>query len=135
MEKDMHLPKAILVLGIVLLLIAVICLVLCFKESIGFLIGVLIFGVFGFFAVLCWKNQSAEMISQSEFVYTTMFGNKKTYRFSDIIDLKQNSDSMTLILKNGKVHIEACAIVSERFYNRIFDVLYPEDENEEGLEE
>ena len=31
--------------------------------------------------LLCYKNQRIYVISDEEFIYSTMFGNKKTYRF------------------------------------------------------
>lgn len=69
--------------------------------------------------ILCYKNQWVEMIDDNEFIYSTMFGNETKYYFSDIESLKQNADSMTLHLKNGKIHIESCAVISERFANAI----------------
>ena len=63
------------------------------------------------------------MTDNYEFVYSTMFGRQYQFCFSEIIDLKQGNDSMTLLLENGKVHIESCALVSERFADRINGVL------------
>ena len=109
-EKDMHMPAWLCVLGCVLLAGALACLVLCFVVSVYALIGFALCLCLGVAAILCYKNQ---------FIYSTMFGNETKYYFSDIESLKQNADSMTLHLKNGKIHIESCAVISERFANAI----------------
>ena len=41
------------------------------------------------------------------------------YNFADIKELRENPDSCTLILTNGKVHIESMALISEDLYNKI----------------
>ena len=122
-EKDMYLPSWVCVLGIVFLVAACVCLVLTFSTSVYSLIGFVICLAIGAAAVLCWKNQGATMIDDDTFLYTSMFGTDHSYRFSDIRKLKKNADSFTLILENGKVHIENCAILSERFFNAIDSVL------------
>ena len=71
--------------------------------------------ILGIAAILCWKNQWVEMLSDEEFIYSNMFGKQTTYRVSQIRDIRRGADSMTLILENGKVHIENCAVLSERF--------------------
>lgn len=63
------------------------------------------------------------MLSDDSFEYSTFLGNKKVYRFEDIVGLKRNSDSMTLIVNGGKVHIESCAQLTERFAERINEQL------------
>ena len=49
-----------------------------------------------------------------------MLGNKKSYRFADIQRLNKNNDSFTLIMKDGKVHIESCAVISSRFMKALY---------------
>ena len=126
-KKDMYLPNWVCVLGVVFLAASIVCVVISFTVSlfsmIGCLIGAVICLVIGIAAILCWKNQWAEMINNYEFVYSTMFGRQYQYRFSEIKDLKQSNDSMTLFLENGKMHIESCALVSERFADRINGIL------------
>lgn len=118
-EKDMHMPAWLCVFGCVLSAGALACLVLCFVVSVYALIGFALCLCLGVAAILCYKNQWVEMIDDNEFIYSTMFGNETKYYFSDIESLKQNADSMTLHLKNGKIHIESCAVISERFANAI----------------
>lgn len=125
-KKDMYLPNWVCGLGALFLVVSIVCVVLSFtvfSYSMIFMIGCIIGAViclgFGVAAILCWKNQWAEMINDDEFVYSTMFGRKIKYRFADIKDIKQNSDSMTLLLENGKVHIESGAFISDRFVDRI----------------
>ena len=43
----------------------------------------------------------------------------RQYRFSDIKEVRINQDSWTLILTNGKVHIESMVCMSETLYNKI----------------
>ena len=73
--------------------------------------------IFFIAAVLCWNNQWIEVINEEEFVYSSMFGRKTTYRFADIVEVKKNADSQDLIFSDGKVHIESCAVVSANLIN------------------
>lgn len=115
-EKDMYLPIWVCGLGVFLLAAAVACAVAgVILSNPWFVLGVLACLSVGIAAILCWKNQWVMVVNESEFVYSTMFGRQTTYRFSQITGLKQNSDSMTLLLDDMKVHIESCAIISERF--------------------
>ncbi len=114
-EKDVYLPGWVLGLGIFLLLVAVGCIVLGFLVSLYALIGTVICLGLGIAAVLCWKNQWIQVVNDREFLYSTMFGRQSRHSFSEIRDLKLNTDSMSLILDDQKVHVEACAVVSDRF--------------------
>ena len=114
-DKDMHLPVWVLILGVVLGAAGVVCLCSCAADPVLFLIAAAACLLTGAAAILCWRNQWVQMISDEEFVYSTMFGRQTTYHVSQIRDLKRGADSMTLILENGKVHIENCAVLSERF--------------------
>lgn len=118
-DKDMYLPNWLLAFGVVLLIIAVACVVTRFTVLSYAVLAFVISLPVGIAAILCWKNQWVEMLNDSEFIYSTMFGRQHRYRFSDIKGLKKSNDSMTLFLENGKVHIEACAICSERFIERV----------------
>ena len=118
-EKDMYLPAWVCGLGIFMLAAAAALLVCTFAFSVYCVIGTVICLPVGIFVLLCWKNQWARMETSDIFTYSTMFGNQKQYRFSDIRELKQNSDSMTLILQNGKIHIESCVVLSDRFADAI----------------
>ena len=48
-------------------------------------------------------------------------------KFSDITGLKRNADSMTLLVGTEKVHIESCAILSERLIKLIDKELSKEE--------
>ncbi len=122
-KKDMHLPVWVLLLGIVFLLGAAVCAYYALTASVYAWLGVAACVGFGVAAVLCWANQWAVMVDDDSFVYSTMFGKKKQYRFSDIKDLKMNSDSYTLICEDGDIHIEHCAVMSDRFMNAVNSVL------------
>ncbi|WP_394282820.1 hypothetical protein [Frisingicoccus sp.] len=126
-EKDMYLPNWVCVLGVVFLVASIVCVAISFTASrfsmVGCLIGAVICLTLGIAAILCWKNQWVEMENNYEFIYSTMFGRQYHYRFSEIKDLKRSSDSMTLLLENGKVHIESCALISERFADQINGIL------------
>lgn len=113
-DKDMYLPFMVCGLGIFFMAAALGCLVMTFMSYL-WLLGFVFCGAMGGAAILCWKNQWAEMTSGDTFIYSTMFGRETEYHFSEIRGLKQRSDSMTLILESGKVHVEECAVISERF--------------------
>ena len=118
-EKDMYLPFWVGGFGFVCLACAIAWFIYSMKAGAFYLmLGIVCVG-FGAAAVLCWWNQSVRMIGGDAFIYRTMFGREIQYRFSDIRDLKYNADSMTLILENGKVHIESRAIKSERFIEAV----------------
>ena len=114
-EKDVYLPGWVLGLGIFLLIAAVGCAVLSFTVSLYLLIGVVICLGLGAAAIFCWKNQWIQVVSDREFIYSTMFGRQSRHSFSEIKDLKLNSDSISLILEDQKLHIESAAVVSDRF--------------------
>lgn len=123
-RADMYLPIWILALALVLFLGAVGMAVYAIVTlSVGFGIAALCCLGLGAAALLCWKNQTINMLSDDSFEYSTFLGNKKVYRFEDIVGLKRNSDSMTLIVNGGKVHIESCAQLTERFAERINEQL------------
>ena len=91
----------------------------CFNPA-RWAIAIAVIGIgLGISLFLCWKNQTIRIISEDEFVYTTMFGKSHTYRFADIQALRRNQDSMTLYVAGKKCHIESMAILSSRLTNRI----------------
>lgn len=114
-KKDVYLPGWVLGLGVFLLLAAAGCVILSFRVSLYALIGTVLCLGLGIAAILCWKNQWLEIVSDQEFIYSTMFGRQSRHSFLEIRDLKLNTDSMSLILEDQKVHVEACAVVSDRF--------------------
>jgi len=118
-DKDMYLPVWLCGLGIGFLIATVVLIVFAWLATIYCLIAAIVCLGFGVSAILCWKNQWSMMVDNHTFIYSTMFGRKIQYHFSEIRDLKEHSDSATLILENGKVHIERCAIMSDRFVDAI----------------
>lgn len=119
-RADMYLPIWLLAFSIVLFVFGVAAgvyaiLMLSLGATIGALIGIAL----GVLALLCWKNQSIVVLSDSTFEYTTFLGNKKLYRFQDITGFKKNGDSTTLFVGSEKVHIESCAVLSEKLIERI----------------
>ena len=121
---DMFLPDRLLAIALVCLAGGAACGVLAIFDFAIWKIMVAAFGIiFGFFAVICWKNQSINIISDEQFTYTTMFGNTRTYSFSDIKGVRKNRDSLTLFVADEKVHIESMAILSDRLIQLIDDSL------------
>ena len=119
-RADMFLPDFLKYFGFFLDAAAVAFLVAAVITQIwGLLIVTLVTGVTGLAAWLCWKNQTVRIIDSNHFAYTTFLGKETVYAFSDIRELKVNPDSMTLILTNGKVHIESMACMSETLLNKI----------------
>lgn len=122
-DKDMYLPVWVCCIGVLFLVAALVCLTFVFTTSANFLIGFVVCFGLGISAILCWKNQWIMMLDDNTFIYSTMFGRQKQHQFLEIRELKQNSDSLTLVLENGKVHIESCAIMSKRFVNAVDSIL------------
>lgn len=119
-RADMFLPMKVLALGLFLLAAAAVfavyaVLTLTLPPAAGALACV----VLGAGAVMCWRNQTVEILSDEEFVYTTFLGARHTYRFADITGLRRNRDSMTLMVGGGEVHIESNAQLSERLVRLI----------------
>lgn len=119
-RADMYLPERLLAISLVFLAGGIACgvyaaisfatwAIVC--APLGILLGVM--------ALLCWKNQTIHVISDTQFTYTTMFGNTATYAFADIQGLRKNQDSMTLFVAGKKVHIESMAVLSERLVDHI----------------
>ncbi len=119
-RADMFLPDRLLAMALVFLAGGAICTIIAvFKFAIWAIVCAVLGIVLGVFAVLCWKNQSINIISDEQFTYTTMFGNTRTYSFSDIQGVRKNQDSLTLFVANEKVHIESMAVLSERLIERL----------------
>ena len=119
-RADMYLPLWIFGLGLFLLvccIAAAVCAVAI--PSVAAAIAALVCFILAAAATLCWKNQSARMLSDDEFEYKTFLGHTRRYSFSQITQLKQNPDSCTLFVGKEKIHIETCAILTDRFIERI----------------
>ncbi len=123
-RADMFLPDFLKYFGVFLDVVAIAFLVATFITHIwGLIIGVLLCGGLGIAAWLCWKNQTIKIVGEDHFEYTTFLGKTTVYRFSDIKELRTNQDSWTLILTNGKVHIESMVYMSEILYNKIDEAI------------
>lgn len=119
-RADMFLPLWLLAFAIVMLVAGVAVGVYAAVElSVGAVVGAVVCLGLGIMALLCWKNQSIVVLSDESFEYSTFLGNKKEYRFQDITGLKQNNDSMTLFVGDEKVHIESCALLTDRLIELI----------------
>ena len=119
-RADMFLPDFLKYFGFFLDAVAGAFLVAMFITQIwGLIIGAILCGGLGIAAWLCWKNQTIRIIDDDKFEYTTFLGKTTIYHFSDIKNLRTNQDSLTLILTNGKVHIESMVHMSEALYNKI----------------
>ena len=97
-----------------------------FTMNIVLIVLAVIILLIGILAVICWKNQSIKIVSNEKFEYTTFLGNKHTYYFRDITDLRQNQDSITMFMGDKKVHIEGMAIMSDRLVDLINSALNPD---------
>lgn len=119
-RADMFLPDFLKYFGFFLDAVAIVFLVVTFITQIwGLIIGALVCGGLGVAAWLCWKNQTVRIIDEDRFEYTTFLGKTTVYNFSDIKALRVNQDSMTLILTNGKVHIESMVHMSQALVDKI----------------
>lgn len=119
-RADMYLPVFLLAFGLALILGGIgAAVAFIFLHKVWIIVMAVAAVLLGIAAIMCWRNQTVNMISDDVFVYTTMFGNHYEYRFEDITAIRQNSDSITLFVGNKKVHIEAMAVMSERLVARI----------------
>ena len=119
-RADMFLPLWLLAFAIIMLVAGVAVGIYAAVElSVGAVVGSVVCLGLGIMALLCWKNQSIVVLSDESFEYSTFLGNKKEYRFQDITGLKQNNDSMTLFVGDEKVHIESCALLTDRLIELI----------------
>lgn len=119
-RADMYLPSWLLAFGIVLAAGAVGMLVaFLITWNLIFTAIAAICALLSAAAVLCWRNQTIRIVDENTFQYTTFLGNTKTYAFSDIRSLRKNSDSFTLYVGDGKVHVESIAVLSDRLVNKI----------------
>ena len=129
-RADMFLPNWLMGFGVFLDVAALACFIIAFATQVwGLIIGFVILGLLGIAAWLCWKNQAIKIIDESKFEYTTFLGNKTIYYFSEIKKLRVNQDSFTLFVGNGKVHIEFIANISQRFMDKINEMLEKNEEN------
>ena len=119
-RADMFLPERAKFMSIFLDAVAIFCIVLAVAtQRWAIMIGFLLFGVLGAAMYLCWRNQKITIIDEETFEYSTFLGKKTVYRFSDIVRLRKNKDSLTLFVGEGKVHIESMAYMSEELMGRI----------------
>lgn len=129
-EADMYLPSHLIAMGMAMMLTGVGMAVgasvrLADRYTLLLYIGSAALVLVGIAALMCWKNQKVYVISDEEFTYTTFLGRTYTYRFDEIVALRRNRDSMTLVLQYGKVHIESMAVLSDRFKEKIISRLQP----------
>ena len=123
-RADMYLPDRLLAIALVFIGGGIGCAIFAvFKFAIWAVICAAFGIVFGIIALLFWKNQSIHIVSDEQFTYTTLFGNTRTYSFSDIQRLRKNPDSLTLFVANEKVHIESMAVLSERLIKKIDEAI------------
>ena len=109
-KADMYLPVKLLAMSLVMTVLGL-ALAVFAVLNLHLLAGV--------GALACWKNQKIFVVSEEVFIYRTFLGKDYEYRFSQIQRAVQNTDSITLILDTGKVHIESMAILSDRLIQRI----------------
>lgn len=123
-RADMYLPLWLLAFAVALFVLgAGLGIFAAVAGSVAAVIGAVCSLVLGVVALLCWKNQTIQVLPNDSFEYTTFLGNKKVYRFDQIKGLRRNQDSMTLFVGDGKVHIEFSAILTERLVQRINQAL------------
>lgn len=122
-DKDVYLPFFVCTFGLCLIAAGVYLIIAPESEAsrtLGYKYAIAISFILGLLAVVWWKNQWIKVINDREFIYSSLFGIRRIYRFDDIIKLKSVSSGkgypyMTIILNNGRVHIEGFAMVSDRF--------------------
>ena len=119
-RADMYLPERALAMCLVYLAVGSACGIWALISGAMWSVIVAAMGIgLGVVLLLCWKNQTIQILNDEEFVYTTMFGKHHTYRFADIQGLRRNKDSMTMFVSGEKVHMESMAVLSDRLVDLI----------------
>ncbi len=123
-RADMYLPLWLLAFAIILLIAALAGVVYAIVATslLAIILAIGALGV-GVAALLCWKNQTIHMVSNDTFVYTTFLGHRRKYAFSEITGIVRHTDSLSIIARNEKIHVESCAIMTERLATRLDEVL------------
>ena len=123
-RADMFLPDWLLAFGFVLICIGL-GFTIVFFVVLNLILLLVALGAFllGALAIICWKNQTIRVIDDKKFEYTTFLGKKTLYYFDEIKGMRRNSDSMTLFVGDGKLHIESCAVMTERLVSLLNDAL------------
>ena len=83
--------------------------------------GIAIFAL-GVCGVLSWANQKIQILDNTTFRYTTMFGQKRVYRFSDIRDIEpvRSRGERSLHMRDGsKVYIDDYVRMTDKLRRRI----------------
>ncbi len=112
-RADMYLPDYVMGIGLVMFVIAIGFIVaFIFRHALWMMAVAAGSILIGIAALMCWKNQMIRILSDEKFEYTSFLGNKYTYRFDEITKIRKNSDSLTVFVRDKKVHIENCAIIS-----------------------
>lgn len=122
-QKDMYIPQWVRNVGIGFLVMMVVTIILTIVNSEYRLVwAILDFCLLasGVAVIMLWKNEWIEILNDEEFVHSTFFGKKTRYHFSDVREIKRNSDSITVIMSNGKIHIENVAVTSEKLRNALY---------------
>lgn len=119
-RADMYLPLWLLIFGLLLVACGVGCGVYALVSfTVGFVIAAPICLILGITAILCWRNQKITILSDETFEYSTFLGKKTVYRFDEIKGIRKNSDSMTMFVGDGKVHIESAAVMTKALTERL----------------
>ncbi len=129
-EKDVHLKNHVLLIGLGFVLVGIIFGYLIYSKTPGeAYLAVIPVGI-GISAILSWRNKWVRVISNHEFVYSNIFGIKRTYRFSDITKVERHINPggifysyINIHVDKEIIHIEGNAIVSKRFADRINAIL------------
>ncbi|MBE5815970.1 MAG: hypothetical protein E7320_12375 [Clostridiales bacterium] len=136
-RADMYLPARYLSMSLVLMavgIIAAVFAVLVPEKLLAIAVAVFCLGM-GIAEFLCWKNQTIRVLTEDTFEYSTFLGNKKVYRFSDIVGFRRNKDSTTMFVADGKVHMESGAMLSERLIDRLNEQFGADDDDDDIFDE
>ena len=119
-RADMFLPRKFQVLSVVLTVIGILLGVYAFlRTPLWAVIVSPVCLILGISLFLCWRNQKITVLSDETFEYSTFLGKKTVYRFDEIKGIRKNSDSMTMFVGDGKVHIESAAVMTKALSERI----------------
>lgn len=119
-RADLYLSEFSLKIGLALILGGVcLAIVFAFAHKAWMICLSIMVILFGTIAIMCWRNQSINIISDDKFKYTTFLGNTYEYCFKDIAGFRQNRDSITLFVGDKKVHIDSTAVLSKKLLDKL----------------
>ena len=118
---DMCKPSFYIVLGVFSIVLGCVGGIVMFAAKAPVWIGLLMLLMIpmGINVLLEWKNRGILMLPGDRFAYTTTFGRKQIYSFSQISQISRALGGMKLCVGAQRIDIDFDAMVTERLIKRL----------------